>query len=38
MLSWMLVLPLAMPAYVLGFVAIGLLDAPGPGAVRSCVP
>ena len=30
MLSWLLVLPLAMPAYVLGFVAIGLLDAPGP--------
>lgn len=29
-LSWLLVLPLAMPAWVLGFVAIGLLDAPGP--------
>ncbi|MEX2487742.1 MAG: ABC transporter permease subunit, partial [Nitriliruptoraceae bacterium] len=29
-LSWLLVLPLAVPAYVLGFVAIGLLDAPGP--------
>lgn len=29
-LSWLLVLPLAMPAYVLGFVAVGLLDAPGP--------
>lgn len=36
-LSWLLVLPLAMPAYVLGFVAIGLLDAPGPlqSAVRT---
>lgn len=29
-LSWLLVLPLAVPAYVLGFVAVDLLDAPGP--------
>lgn len=28
--SWLLVLPLAMPAYVLGFVYVGLLDHPGP--------
>ncbi len=28
--SWMLVLPLAVPAYVSGFVYIGLLDHPGP--------
>lgn len=28
--SWLLVLPLAMPAYVSGFVYIGLLDHPGP--------
>ncbi len=28
--SWMLVLPLAVPAYVMGFVYIGLLDHPGP--------
>lgn len=28
--SWLLVLPLAVPAYVLGFVAVSLLDAPGP--------
>lgn len=30
MLSWLLVLPLAVPAYVLAFVAVNLLDAPGP--------
>lgn len=29
-LEWALVLPLAMPAYVLGFVLIGLLDFSGP--------
>lgn len=29
-LDWALVLPLAMPAYVLGFVLIGLLDYSGP--------
>lgn len=29
-LSWLLVLPLAVPAYVLAFVAVDLLDAPGP--------
>jgi len=28
--SWLLVLPLAIPAYVLGFVYLGLLDHPGP--------
>ena len=28
--SWLLVLPLAVPAYVMGFVYIGLLDHPGP--------
>ena len=28
--SWLLVLPLAVPAYVLGFVYLGLLDHPGP--------
>jgi iron(III) transport system permease protein len=28
--SWLLVLPLAMPAYVLGFVYLGVLDHPGP--------
>ena len=28
--AWLLVLPLAMPAYVLGFVYVGLLDHPGP--------
>ncbi|GAA3604237.1 iron ABC transporter permease [Marihabitans asiaticum] len=28
--SWLLVLPLAVPAYVSGFVYIGLLDHPGP--------
>ncbi|MDQ3415552.1 MAG: iron ABC transporter permease [Actinomycetota bacterium] len=28
--SWLLVLPLAVPAYVLGFVYLGLLDYPGP--------
>jgi len=28
--SWLLVLPLAVPAYVLGFVYLGWLDAPGP--------
>jgi iron(III) transport system permease protein len=28
--SWLLVLPLAVPAYVLGFVYVGLLDHPGP--------
>jgi iron(III) transport system permease protein len=28
--SWALLLPLAMPAYVMGFVAIGLLDFTGP--------
>ncbi len=28
--SWALLLPLAMPAYVIGFVAIGLLDFTGP--------
>lgn len=28
--SWLLVLPLAMPAYVLGFVYVGVLDHPGP--------
>ena len=28
--SWLLVLPLALPAYVLGFVYLGLLDHPGP--------
>lgn len=36
-LSWLLVLPLAMPAYVLGFVTVGLFDAPGPvqGVLRA---
>ncbi len=29
-LSWLLVLPLAVPAYVLAFVSVSLLDAPGP--------
>ena len=29
-LAWLLVLPLAMPAYVLGFVFLSLLDFPGP--------
>jgi iron(III) transport system permease protein len=29
-LSWLLVLPLAMPSYVLGFVFLALLDFPGP--------
>ncbi|CAN5896591.1 iron ABC transporter permease [soil metagenome] len=29
-LSWMLVLPMAVPSYVLAFVAVWLLDAPGP--------
>lgn len=29
-LSWLLVLPLAVPSYVLAFVAVSLLDAPGP--------
>lgn len=28
--SWLLVLPLAVPAYVLGFVYVSLLDYPGP--------
>ncbi|MFW6091250.1 MAG: ABC transporter permease [Actinomycetota bacterium] len=28
--SWLLVLPLAVPAYVLGFVYVWLLDTPGP--------
>jgi iron(III) transport system permease protein len=28
--SWLLVLPFAVPAYVLGFVYVGLLDHPGP--------
>lgn len=28
--SWLLVLPLAVPSYVLGFVYLGLLDSPGP--------
>ncbi|MGB3594934.1 MAG: ABC transporter permease subunit, partial [Ornithinimicrobium sp.] len=28
--SWLLVLPLAVPAYVMGFAYIGLLDHPGP--------
>ena len=28
--AWLLVLPLAVPAYVLGFVYVGLLDHPGP--------
>jgi iron(III) transport system permease protein len=28
--SWLLVLPLAVPSYVLAFVAVSLLDAPGP--------
>lgn len=28
--SWLLVLPMAVPAYVLAFVAVSLLDAPGP--------
>ncbi|CAN5519359.1 iron ABC transporter permease [soil metagenome] len=28
--SWLLVLPLAIPAYVLGFVYLGVLDHPGP--------
>lgn len=28
--SWLLVLPLAVPAYVLGFVYVALLDHPGP--------
>lgn len=28
--SWLLVLPLAVPPYVLGFVYLGLLDHPGP--------
>ena len=30
LLAWLLVLPLAMPAYVLGFVYLALLDHPGP--------
>lgn len=30
LLSWLLVLPLAMPSYVLGFVFLALLDFPGP--------
>lgn len=29
-LSWLLVLPLAVPSYILAFVAVNLLDAPGP--------
>ncbi len=35
--SWLLVLPLAVPSYVLGFVYLGLLDHPGPvqSALRS---
>lgn len=35
--SWLLVLPLAVPAYVLGFVYVGLLDVPGPvqGGLRA---
>lgn len=34
---WLLVLPLAMPAYILGFVFLSTLDASGPvqGAIRS---
>lgn len=28
--GWLLVLPLAVPAYVLGFIFLSLLDAPGP--------
>ncbi|MBY5163435.1 ABC transporter permease [Salsipaludibacter albus] len=28
--AWLLVLPLAVPSYVLAFVAVSLLDAPGP--------
>lgn len=28
--SWLLILPLAMPAYILGFVLLSLLDVPGP--------
>jgi len=30
MFSWLLVLPLAMPAYILGFVYLALFDFPGP--------
>lgn len=35
-LSWLLVLPLAVPSYILAFVTVNLLDAPGPlqGFVR----
>lgn len=29
-LSWLLVLPLAMPAYILGFIYLSILDYPGP--------
>ncbi len=29
-LAWLLVLPLAMPAYILGFVYLSMLDYPGP--------
>lgn len=36
-LSWLLVLPIAMPAYILGFVFLALLDYAGPvqGALRA---
>jgi iron(III) transport system permease protein len=30
LLSWLLVMPLAIPGYVLGFLFLALLDAPGP--------
>lgn len=30
MFSWLLVLPLAMPAYILGFIYLSMLDYPGP--------
>ena len=38
-LVWLLVLPLAMPAYILGFVFLSTFDVAGPvqsGAARAC--
>ena len=32
--SWLLVLPLAMPAYILGFIYLSILDYPGPVQTR----
>ncbi len=34
-LEWALLLPLAIPGYVLAFVAIGFLDYAGPVAIRA---